>query len=93
MDGGAAMRYYGWVVAMLIVVRLGAGIARGQNSEWVGTNVVTKYPVPLRVGGQVVDDGAAFRIYEVEEVNGDRLWLAVRRGPRLGQVERGCPLR
>ena len=36
IDGGAAMRYYGWVVAMLIVVRLGAGWPAAQNSEWVG---------------------------------------------------------
>jgi tetratricopeptide (TPR) repeat protein len=37
--------------------------------------VVTKYAKPLRVPGGIVDDGTTFRVYRVEAINGDWLWL------------------
>ena len=71
------MRFRLWVVAVLIAgfSGLGTGVAQEPHVPVVGTNVVTKYQVPLRVGRQVVDDGAMFRVYKVEQVNGDWLWL------------------
>ena len=77
MDGGAAMRYRAGVVAALIVgsLGIGSGVARGQDAAWVGRKIVTKYPTPLRVGGQVVDDGAVFHVYNVEQVSADWLWV------------------
>ena len=71
------MRFRLWVVAVLIAgfSGLGTGVALEPHVPVVGTNVVTKYQVPLRVGRQVVDDGAMFRVYKVEQVNGDWLWL------------------
>ena len=43
---------------------------------WVGQTVVPKYSTPLRDGDRVVDDGSYFRIYTVDQINGDRIRLA-----------------
>jgi tetratricopeptide (TPR) repeat protein len=73
------------------------GAARAQKAdEWtdpraldgqrlVGRKVVTKYKVPLRDHGRVVDDGLAFRVYTVDQARGSRLRLAA--GPLAGWVE------
>jgi tetratricopeptide (TPR) repeat protein len=51
-------------------------VAYGQGpSEWVGRKVVTKRPTPLTDGGRVVDRDAAFRVYTVRRVDGDRLFV------------------
>ena len=44
-------------------------------SPWVGTKVVTKQKTVLKIRGTVVDDEKEHRIYTVETVNGDWLWL------------------
>jgi tetratricopeptide (TPR) repeat protein len=60
------------VVAALLVPAL----ARAQESaSWIGKRVVTKPEAQLRIGDRVVDDGGMFRVYKVEQVNGDWLWL------------------
>jgi tetratricopeptide (TPR) repeat protein len=48
----------------------------------VGQEVITKYPTSLRVGAQVVEDGGKFRVYRVEQVNGD--WLLIVEGSVSG---------
>jgi hypothetical protein len=70
------MRYLGWVATAVIVGSSGFGsvAAQGQDARWLGTKVVTKYESPLRVGGQVVDDGAEFRVYNVERADSRRLY-------------------
>src|SRR5262249_47958048 len=45
------------------------------KSPWIGQKVVTKYRTSLGVGDRVVYDGNVFRVYRVEHVDGDWLWL------------------
>ncbi len=58
------------------------------NSGWVGKRVITHYGAVFQIGNQVVDDEKrsdnlavsgkdrkSFRVYRVERVNGDWLWL------------------
>jgi tetratricopeptide (TPR) repeat protein len=60
-----------WLAVMLL-----ASLTHAQAApSWIGMKVVTKYQTPLRVGGQVVDEDKAFRVYTVEEVNGGSLRL------------------
>ncbi len=59
-----------------VVMVLVSPLSPGQEKDpWSGKTVVTKNSTPLRVGDQVVDDGGTFRVYKVERVNGDWLWL------------------
>ena len=66
-----------WVSAAMVAVSLGhgGGIAYGQYVPTVGTKVVTRYRGPLSVGDQIVDNGTTLRIYEVHQIDGDRLKL------------------
>ena len=62
------MRNGGWGVALVVVGLVVGPEVRGQDpSPWVGRQVVFKARDPLRRG---------FRVYQVERVDGDRLWLA-----------------
>jgi tetratricopeptide (TPR) repeat protein len=58
------------------------------NSGWIGKRVITHYGAVLQIGNQVVDDekrstnlavsgraSRSFRVYQVEQVNGNWLWL------------------
>jgi tetratricopeptide (TPR) repeat protein len=71
------MGYPRWLVAAVSVasIAIDSELAHGQSAVPVGTKVVTKYQTPLRVGERVVDDGAVFRVYTVDRVNDDWLWL------------------
>jgi len=53
----------------------------------VGEQVITRYAKPLKVANKVVDDGTAFRVYQVGQVKGDWLWLES--GRVRGWVEAG----
>jgi hypothetical protein len=58
-----------WLVVILLWP---ASLAAQEVSPWVGQQVVPKYGKPLKIGNQVIDDGK-FRVYRVEQVNGE--WL------------------
>jgi hypothetical protein len=63
---------------MLCALLAGGSVSLGQAPNWVGTKVVTKYQAPIHVAGQVVDKDnliEILHIFEVERVDGDRLWL------------------
>jgi tetratricopeptide (TPR) repeat protein len=63
-------------VSLALFLLLGPNVAIAmQQSPWLGKKVVTKYAKPLRVPEGIVDDGTTFRVYTVEAVNGDWLWL------------------
>ncbi len=60
----------------LLACLLLSGLAPGRPEvPPVGTKVVTKYAKPLRIDNEIVDDGAMFRIYTVEQKEGGFLWL------------------
>lgn len=60
-----------WHAAVLV-----ASLASCQTaSPWVGRKFMAKCGQELKVGNQIVDDGSTFRVYKVERVNGDWLWL------------------
>ncbi len=42
----------------------------------VGQRVVTKYSVPLKGDGGVVDEGNTFRVYTVEKVDGEKITIS-----------------
>ncbi|MHB1559580.1 MAG: tetratricopeptide repeat protein [Isosphaeraceae bacterium] len=42
----------------------------------VGQRVVTKYSVPLKGDGGVVDEGDTFRVYTVEKMEGDKITIS-----------------
>ena len=64
------------VVLILAISSVNSPAHAQKISPWIGKKVVTKYQTPLKVGGQVVDKGDAFRVYTVEQVNDGWLWLA-----------------
>src|ERR1700691_875538 len=84
---GLAMRHLVKVVAVWVVLSLGAADAPAQQAEgWVGQKVITRFGTVLKVGRQVVDDPyrpanaqAGGRVvvpsYRVERVKGTWLWL------------------
>src|ERR1700722_19857533 len=58
--------------------------AAQELSPWVGRKVVTKSNTPLKAGNRTIDEGRVFRVYKVEQVEGDCLLLAA--GTVLGWV-------
>ncbi len=68
------MRYSRRIVSFCLFVSCAA--AQGRDTATVGVRVVAKDETPLRVGVQIVDDGATFRVYRVMQVTGDQLRLA-----------------
>ena len=65
-----------WRTAVVLVVLFTASFTNAQNiSQWVGQRVITKYGTPLRFGSQVVYVDTVFRVYKVDRVKGDWLWL------------------
>ena len=61
---------------MVFVALLAANLAAGQNvSRWVGQQVVTRYGTSLRVGDRVVYVDNVFRVYTVQQEQGEWLWL------------------
>lgn len=66
-------RWRAVVVLFLAIAASGAGPA----DSWIGQNVIVNSPdVHPRIGTQDVDGGKDFRIYRVELVQGEWLWLA-----------------
>ena len=65
-----------WRTAVVLVVLFTASLTNAQNiSQRVGQRVITKYGTPLRFGSQVVYVDTVFRVYKVDRVKGDWLWL------------------
>jgi tetratricopeptide (TPR) repeat protein len=77
-----------FAVAVLLAPWIGQAFAQ-DTGGWVGKRVIVKHGTVLRVGNQVVgdqdsrknlekgkEDGAAFRVYRVEQASGAWLWLA-----------------
>ena len=63
------------LVIALTTLAVGTHSQAQDKSPWVGKKVVTRYAKPLKVLDGTVDDGKIFRVYSVERVNGDWLWL------------------
>jgi tetratricopeptide (TPR) repeat protein len=59
----------------VLTALIATSYVRGQNPNLVGRKVVTKYKTPLRVGDNVVNNDGEFRVFTVERVNGDWLWV------------------
>jgi tetratricopeptide (TPR) repeat protein len=66
-------RIFAVMLVLSLVIATRSGYAQGTIT--VGARVVTKNAVPLRVGGELADDGTAFRVYSVGRVDSCRLWL------------------
>ncbi len=85
------------VAAALTIV----GLANAQTKDpWIGKRVITHYGTVLRVGNQVVDDETRgthlnvsgrdrklVRVYRVEQVNGNWLWLKAEKEGLAGWVQ------
>src|SRR6516225_1517676 len=64
-----------WLAAAILLLA-SAGDAAGQADSWTAKQVVTKSrDVHPRIGTQVVDAGEYFRVYRVELVQGEVLWV------------------
>lgn len=76
-EGSATVCKPGWTIVALLAGSLSFGTraAHGQDAAPIGTKVVIKSDARLRVGRQVVDTNAVFRVYKVKQVNGNWLWL------------------
>ncbi len=46
-----------------------------EDSTWIGRKVVAKYHYPINSGDQPVEMQNRFRVYTVERVEGERLWV------------------
>jgi tetratricopeptide (TPR) repeat protein len=65
-----------WRGSLLFVVLLALNLAQAQDvSRWVGQQVVTRYGTSLRVGDRVVYVDNVFRVYQVQQEQGEWLWL------------------
>ena len=61
-----------WIVIGLIMI----GVAHDDVDHLlIGTKVVTKRPTTLKDENRVVDDGRTFRVYTVDQLDGQHLWL------------------
>jgi tetratricopeptide (TPR) repeat protein len=71
-----------------------------ENSSWIGKRVITHYGAVLQIGNQVVDDEKRstnlavsgtdkrnFRVYRVDQVNGNWLWLKAEKEGTEGWVK------
>jgi tetratricopeptide (TPR) repeat protein len=65
------LRVVSWVIGGLLVTSQ----VEGQVSKPVGTKVVTKKQTALYAGTRVANDDGELRVYTVERVEGDWLWL------------------
>lgn len=64
-----------WLAAAILLVLLVRG-ALGQGSAWMGKQVIIRSPeVRPRIGAQAVDVGKEFRVYRVDLVQGEWLWV------------------
>ena len=77
-----------WRALLLAALVVPTSVFGQDNSGWVGQRVITHYGAVLQIGTQVVDDekrstnlavsgkeGSIFRVYRVDQVNGNWLWL------------------
>ncbi len=73
----AATSYGGLVVhSEMLARRRPAGERVPDGAPFrIGQKVVTKYQAALRDGDQVVEDGSMFRVYAVDQVDGERVRL------------------
>ena len=65
-----------WRTIPALAVLLIAQVSQADDApSWIGVKVVLMPQTPLRIGGQIVDDGSSSRSYTVRQVHGDWLWL------------------
>ena len=89
-----------WCAAALLTT-VGVGLANAQTKDpWIGKRVFTQFGTVLKVGNQVVDDEGRTtsltvsghdrnksRVYRVEHVNGEWLWLQDEKSGVSGWVQ------
>lgn len=94
------LRLFSFVVIHLAMV----GLANAQNKDpWIGKRVFTQFGTTPKVGDGVVDDDKRSdkirysnhdrnfsRVYRVEHVSGDWLWLQDEKGGNAGWVPSEC---
>ena len=65
-----------WRSILALLTLFAASFSQAQdNSRWVGQRVVAKYGTSLRTGDQVVYVDNVFRVYRVQQEQGEWLWL------------------
>jgi tetratricopeptide (TPR) repeat protein len=65
-----------WRSIVVFIALFAADLAQAQDSsQWVGQRVVTKYGTSLRTRDQVVYVDTVFRVYKVQQEQGEWLWL------------------
>lgn len=73
---GMLIRTCKYLVLIVVMQFLVSRLVQSQTTNGLlGMKVVTKQRTPLRVSGRVVDSDRHFRVYTVQNSNGDWLWL------------------
>jgi tetratricopeptide (TPR) repeat protein len=89
-----------WRAFLLAALVVPTSVFGQDISSWVGKRVITHYGAVLQIGNQVVDDekrsenlavsgkeSSQFRVYRVDQVNGNWLWLKAEKEGVQGWVK------